>query len=76
MAAGAHWHLPLMHDFAVDADEIDVAAGRLRRDERIAARGKCAIVGDEADATAALGNLVDGCHCGLHSNRVRVCSGI
>jgi len=43
-----------VHDLAVDVDEVDPAAAGLRCDERVAAGGKRRVMGDEADASAAL----------------------
>ena len=42
MASRAHRHLPLMDDRASDVDQKDMATGRLRRDQRIAAGGSVA----------------------------------
>ena len=37
VASGPHRHLPLVHDDALDIDEIDAATRRLRSNQRIPA---------------------------------------
>ncbi len=63
MAARAHGQLPFMGHAALDVHQVDMAVGRLRRDQGVAAGRKGGVVGDESDAAAALGDLVYGaCH--------------
>lgn len=58
--ARAHRQLPLVRHLAFDVHQVDVAVRRLRRDQRVAPGRQRGIMGDEADAAAALRDLVDG----------------